>query len=135
MSTEKSKIMIDSNTRNLHSNIKLYGEKQEKVVKFKYIGATITTDSSSDSEIKIRFTHATSAMERITKVWYSKDIRFKLKYNLYRSLVLSILTCGCEYWTISSPSIKNYKVSKTNLTYNLIEYHTKKLRQTSRLKM
>ena len=30
------------------------------------------------------------------QIWNSKDIRFKLKYNLYRSLVLSILTYRCE---------------------------------------
>ena len=37
---------------------------------------------------------------------YSKYIRFKLKYNLYRSLVLSILTYVCKSWTISAISTK-----------------------------
>ena len=35
ISAEKSKIMINSNKRNLHSNIKLYGEKLEEVEQFK----------------------------------------------------------------------------------------------------
>ena len=54
ISAEKSKIMINSNKSNLNSNIKLYGEKLEEVEQFKYLGATITKDGSSDSEIKIR---------------------------------------------------------------------------------
>ena len=53
ISAEKSKLMINSNVRNIHSNIKLYGEKLEE--QFKYSDATITKDGSSDSEIKIRF--------------------------------------------------------------------------------
>ena len=65
-----------------------------------YIYATITKDSSSDFEIKIRLSQATSAMVRLTIICNSKTIRFKLKYNLYRSLVLSILTYCCESWTI-----------------------------------
>ena len=62
ISAENSKIMINSNNRNLHSNILLYGENIEEVDEFKYIGATITKDGSSDSEIKIRISQATSAM-------------------------------------------------------------------------
>ena len=48
----------------------------------------------------------------ITFNWNSKDIRFKLKYNLYRSLVLYILTYGCESWTISAISTKNTRFRK-----------------------
>ena len=86
ISVEKTKIMINSNNRNLHTNIQLYGEKLEEVDQFKYIGATITKYGSSDSEIKIRLAQATSAMVRLTTIWNRKYIRFKLKYNLYRSL-------------------------------------------------
>ena len=82
ISAEKSKIMINSNNRNIHTNIQLYGEKLEEVNQFKYLGATITKDGSSDSEIKIRLAQATSAMIRLTTIWNSKDTRFKLKYNL-----------------------------------------------------
>ena len=49
ISVEKSKIMINSNNRNLHTNIKLYGENLEEVDQFKYLGATITKDGSSVS--------------------------------------------------------------------------------------
>ena len=45
-------------------------------------------------------------MVRLTTIWNSKDTRLKIKYNLYSSLVLSILTYGCESWTISAISTK-----------------------------
>ena len=112
ISAEKSKIMINSNLRNLHSNIKLYGEPLENVDQFKYIGDIITKDGSSDSEIKIRLFQAISPMLRLTIIWnifhgYLRYIRFKLKYNLYRSLVLFILTYSCESWN-SSGTFSNY---------------------------
>ena len=90
ITAEKSKIMININNRNIHSNIQLYGDRLEEVDQFKYIGATITKDVSSDSEIKIRLVQSTSAMVIITTICNSKYIRFKLNYNLYRSVVLSI---------------------------------------------
>ena len=69
ISAEKSKIMINSNKRNLHYNIELYGENLEEVDQFKYLSATITKDGSSDSEIKIRLAQATLAMVRLTTIW------------------------------------------------------------------
>ena len=45
---------------------------------------------------------------------------------MYRSLVLSILTYGCEYWTIIALSTQKYNVSKTNLIENYLELYTKK---------
>ena len=50
---EKSKYLINSNSRNLHSNKQLYRENIEEVDQFKYIGATITKDGPSDSEMKL----------------------------------------------------------------------------------
>ena len=84
--------MINSNNNKPYTNIQLYGEKLEEVDQFKYIGDTITKDGSSDSDIKIKLAQATSAMVRLTTIWNSKYIIFKLKYNLYHSLVLSILS-------------------------------------------
>ena len=88
-----SKLIIN---RNLHTKFQLYGENLEEVDQFKYIGAIITKYGSSDSEIKIRLVQATSVMIKLITIRNSKYIRFKLKYNLYRSLVLSILTYGYE---------------------------------------
>ena len=50
--------MINSNNRNIHTNIQLYGEKLEED-QFKYLGATITKDGSSDSEINIKLAQDT----------------------------------------------------------------------------
>ena len=66
-------------------------------------------------------------MVRLTTIWTSKDIRLKLKYNLHRSLVLSILTYEYEYWTISAISTKiqgiknNSYIKLLGITYTEIK--------------
>ena len=60
ISVENSKIMINSNNRNLYTNIQLYGEKLEEVDQFKYISATIIKDGSCGPDIKIRLAQAIS---------------------------------------------------------------------------
>ena len=88
ISIEKSKVIINSN-ENQHADIYLYGCKLEEVEKFKYLGATLTKNGICDQEVRIRLAQA-SAMVRLTTIWKSTHIRFKLKYNQYRSLILSI---------------------------------------------
>ena len=43
-------------------------------------------------------------MVRLTIIW--KNITFSLKYNLHRSLVLSILKYVCEFWTLNFTTTK-----------------------------
>ena len=82
ISIEKSKVMINSK-ENQHSDVYLYGCKLEEVEKFKYLGANLTKKGTCDQEVKIRLAQETSAMMRLTTIWKSTHIRFKLKYNLY----------------------------------------------------
>ena len=93
--------MVNSNNSlNLHADITLHDNKLEEINKFCYIGATLSKNRSCETDIIIRLGLATSAMIRLYVIWNSRHIHFKLKYNLYRSLVRSILTYGCEAWTI-----------------------------------
>ena len=95
ISAEKGKVMVNSKDTSIQAKITLRN-KLEEVNTFCYLSATFSKDGYCETEIKIRCAIATSAMIRLYTIWNSKYINFKLKYNLYRSLVLSILTYGCE---------------------------------------
>ena len=99
--TENNKVMANTNDNSIHANITLYGEKLEEVYKFCYLGATLTRDGSCEMDIIIILALATSALVWLYTIWNSKHINFKLKHNLYRSFVVSILTYVCEAWTIN----------------------------------
>ena len=45
-------------------------------------------------------------MVRLEMIWRSRVISFKIKFNLYNSLILSILLYGCETWTLLEESKK-----------------------------
>ena len=90
VSKEKSKTMV--NSKNESAKIMMDGTLLENVKTFKYLGSTLKSYGSSDNELRIRLATATSAMVKLGTIWQSKKkIEFHVKYNLYKSLILSIL--------------------------------------------
>ena len=97
VSKEKSKTMV--NSKNESAKIMMDGTLLENVKKFKYLGSTLKSDGSSDNELRIRLTTATSAMVKLGTIWQSKKIAFNVKYNLYKSFILSI---GYTYFSTAA---------------------------------
>ena len=112
VSSEKSKVMVNS-ANNTAAQINMNGQQLEEVAAFKYLGATLTKDGRSTTEIKVRLAMATSAMAKLTTIWRSRDISFPTKIQLYRSLVLSILLYGCESWTLTAETMKRLESFET----------------------
>ena len=102
VSSEKSKILVNSHKQLPKTNITMNGQILEEVENFKYLGSTLSKDGSSTKEIKIRLGLATSAMTRLNNIWKSNSISLPTKLQLYKSLVLSILLYGCESWTLTA---------------------------------
>ena len=46
-------------------------------------------------------------MVRLEIIWIFREISFKIKFNLYNSIILSTLLLGFETWTILEGSKKN----------------------------
>ena len=102
VSSEKSKVMVNSPTREI-GDIRMNGSQLEEVETFKYLGATLQKDGTCSAEIRIRIATATAAMTKLCRVWKS-NISLPTKFRLYRSLVLSTLLYGCESWTLTADS-------------------------------
>ena len=98
ISAEKSKVMVNSR-EDRTASITMDGKPLEAVDRFKYLGATLSSDGTSTAEIKTRIATATAAMTKLNKIWKS-NILLRTKYRLYKSLVLSVLLYGCEAWTL-----------------------------------
>ena len=67
ITTVKSKIMVNS-TNNTSVSINMDGKKLEEVSSFKYLGATLTKDSTCKTEIHTWIATATAVMARLTMV-------------------------------------------------------------------
>ena len=115
VSTEQFKVMVNS-TNEVSVNVTMNGQPLEEVTGFEYPGATLSQDGNCRAEIRIRMATATVsklvfyAQSTITvisgrhsdssdgqpeRVWKS-SISFQTKFQLFRSLVVSILLYGYE---------------------------------------
>ena len=88
------------------STFSMNGQQLEKVMAFKYLGATLTKDGRATGEIKIRLVIATASMAKLNKIWSSEDVSFSTKIKLYKTIVLSTLDYGCESWTLTADLTK-----------------------------
>ena len=61
----KSKTLVNGETS---SKIMMYGKALENVSNFKYLGATLSDDSTSKKEIRIILATATSVMVKLEKI-------------------------------------------------------------------
>ena len=95
--------------------IMMYGKALNNVYNFKYLGATLSDDATSKKEIRIRLATATSVMVKLENIWRSKEIVFKIKCKLYKSLVLSTLLYGCKTWTLYQESKKDIRLRNQSL--------------------
>lgn len=67
---------------------------------FTYLGSTISSNLSLDTELNRRIGKASTAMARLTKrVWENTMLTIKTKTQVYQACVLSTLLYGSESWT------------------------------------
>ena len=106
VSSEKSKVMVNSIDTNASADIVMNGQKLEEVDSFRYLGALITKDGSCRKDILARIAQAMAAMSKLDEIWKCNRLSFKTKLRLYRTLVIPILLYGCESWTLNADTAK-----------------------------
>ncbi|XP_042883267.1 uncharacterized protein LOC122260182 [Penaeus japonicus] len=76
--------------------------KIQQVEKFNYLGSLITDDGKCDREIKKRIGMAKDAFQKLGKILKDRKMPTDTKLRVLDCYVNSILTYGCECWTIST---------------------------------
>ena len=66
---------------------------------FKYLGATITEDGRSKSEVEIRTGIAKSKFSELSKLLSTRQISLTLRHRLLQCYVFSVFMYGAEAWT------------------------------------
>ena len=105
ISAEKTKLMTN-NANGISIDIRINGEKLDEVDSFKYLGAVVT-DQGSKPEVLSRIAQ-TTALARLKTIWSDKHISLSSKIRLMRSLVISVLLCACESWTLLGISYRDH---------------------------
>src|SRR5574342_553026 len=76
------------------------GETVETVSDFIFLGSKITADGECSHEIKRRLLLGRKVMTNLDSILKSRDITLPTKVCLVKAMVFSMVTYGCESWTV-----------------------------------
>ena len=119
ISAEKTKLMTN-NANGISIDIRINGEKLDEVDSFKYLGAVVT-DQGSKPEVLTRIAQTTAALARLKTIWFDKHISLSSKIRLMRSLVISVLLCACETWTLTADIRKKLQATEMRCFRKLLD--------------
>jgi len=97
INADKTKVMA---TGGAACDINVGGTRVEQVDSFSYLGSLITEDSDCTKEIRVRLGKGQGINTSLKKLWSSHNIDIKTKIRLWKTLVWSVATFGCETWTL-----------------------------------
>ena len=96
LNIQKTKIMASGPI----TSWEIDGETVETVSDFIFGGSKITADGDCSHEIKRCLFLGRKVMTTLDSILKSRDITLPTKVRLVKDMVLSVVTYGCESWTI-----------------------------------
>ena len=96
LNIQKTKIMASGPI----TSWEIDGETVETVSDFIFGGSTITADGDCSHEIKRRLLLGRKVMTKLGSVLKSRDVTLPTNVHLVKAMVLPVVRCGCETWTI-----------------------------------
>ena len=80
--------------------IRCEGKVLENLFRFKYLGTIFAADGLQHYDIKQRIAKAMSRCGQLRHIFAAKALSLAIKLRLYEAAVLSLLTYGCETWSL-----------------------------------
>jgi hypothetical protein len=103
INTEETKYMIMSHHLNSgqNHNVRIVNESFENVAKFKYLEMTLTNQNDIRVEIKSRLNMGNACYYSVQNLLSSHLIPKNLKIKIYKTVILPVVLCGCETWSLT----------------------------------
>lgn len=76
----------------------IYGDQQEVVFKFVYLGSCVSAGDSVSDEINLNIMLAGLAYSERRHLWCHRDVSLTAKGRVYNALVRVILPHACNIW-------------------------------------
>jgi hypothetical protein len=98
VNAEKSQYMVMSRDQNAgqNSNIQIGNKSFETVEQFKYLGTTLTNQSSIYEEIKSRLKSGNACYHSLQNLLSSSLLSKSVKNKIYRTIILHVVLYRCE---------------------------------------
>jgi hypothetical protein len=100
---EKTKYMLMSRSQKVgqgHS-ITIANMSFAYVAKFKYLGKTLRDQNYMHEEIKSRLNWGNACCHSVQSLLSSRLLSRKLKFNIYKTIILPVVLYGCETWSLT----------------------------------
>jgi hypothetical protein len=100
---EKTKYMLMSCCKKAgqkHS-IKIANRSFEDVVKFKYLGTTLTDQNCMNEEIKSRLYLGNICCHSVQSLLSSRPLSRNVKAKINKTIILPVVLYGCETWSLT----------------------------------
>jgi len=82
--------------------MKIDNSSFERVEQFKYLGTTLTNQTSMQKEIKSRLKSGNACFHLVQNFLSSSLLSKNLKSKIYRTIILPVVFCmGCETWSLT----------------------------------
>ena len=117
VSADKTKQMVMSRDRNaerIHS-VRTDNSTFEGVEGFKYFGTTLTNQNSIAEEIKSRLRSGNACYHSVQNVLSSRLLSKNLKIKIYSAIILPVVLCGCETWSLTLRQVRKLRVFENTL--------------------
>ena len=84
----------------------------ETVTDFLFLGSKITGDGDCSHEIKRHLLFGRKAVTNLGSISKSIDITLLTKVHVVKAIVFSVVTYGCESWTIKKAEHQSFDAFK-----------------------
>jgi len=90
----------DQNAGQNH-DIKTRNKSFESVKQLKYLEANLTNQNSVPEEVKNRVKSGNACYHSVQNLLSSSLLSKNTKVKIYRTIILSVVLCGCETWPLT----------------------------------
>ena len=103
VSADKTKYIVMSRYQNagrIHS-VRTDSSTFVRVEEFKYLGTTLTNQTSIPKEIKSRLRSGNACYHSVQNLLSSRLLSKNSKIKIYRTIILPVASYGCETWSLT----------------------------------
>jgi hypothetical protein len=103
VNADKTKYMVMSRDQNAgrDDSVKIDTSSIERVKMFRYLETTLTDQNSIKEEIKSRLKLRNACYHSVQKLLSSWLLSKNLKIKIYRIIILPVVLCGDETWSLT----------------------------------
>lgn len=110
---DKTKSMVVSKlAEKPHCYLRIGNDHIEEKESFNYLGSLLTTDVRCKKEVKKRIAVAKLKFQDLRSIFVNRNLSMPLKIRLLKCYIWSILTYGCEAWTLTADLEKNLEAAE-----------------------